>query len=245
MIIRKPYAFLIKNFKKVHAILLVISLYVMYKLLGLTSFISDFMNLGTYDYYNEPITKHISLLLYLAIIILILGSFVLMLLLKRKNKPWKIYLVSLVEYISLVLVLAIISNFFKGYSNDVAATDIRLSRDLLMILLVGNFISIGIFLLRTIGMDLHKFNFNKDEEYLELSEDDREEVELRVRFDKKILTRLFNKFTRYLRYFYLEHKILCNTTISLIGIVVLFSVGRFFFITNKTYSEGDLYKIDK
>ena len=43
MIIRKPYAFLIKNFKKIHIALLILGLFVGYKLFDVTSFVNEFM----------------------------------------------------------------------------------------------------------------------------------------------------------------------------------------------------------
>ena len=57
MIIRKPYAFLIKNFKKIHIFLLLLCCYIYYKNMQTRSFVSEFVQLGTYDAYNEPITR--------------------------------------------------------------------------------------------------------------------------------------------------------------------------------------------
>ena len=105
MIIRKPYAFLIKNFKKLHIFLLLLSLFVAYKLINVSSFINEFMNLGIYDAFNEPISKHISFLLSLSILLLIVGSISILLLLRHKKKPWKIYLVPFFEYLALFFLL--------------------------------------------------------------------------------------------------------------------------------------------
>ena len=55
MIIRKPYAFLIKNFRKIHIFLLVLSVYVAYKLFDVNSYVSEFMRLGTYDMFGDPV----------------------------------------------------------------------------------------------------------------------------------------------------------------------------------------------
>lgn len=241
MIIRKPYAFLIKNFKKVHAFLLIVSLYVLFKLFSISNFIGDFMSFGTYDLENNPISKHITILLYVAIFILIIGSFLLLLLLKRKEKPWKMYLVPIIEFIFLFFVLNMVSSFFSHYNNTIAATDIRFSRDLLFILIVGSMGVSGIFGMRLLGIDLNKFNFTSDEEFLELSEEDREQVELRIKIDKNIFIRLYNRVVRHLNYFYLEHKRICNAVFIILGVIIVFSVFKTLFITNKSYSEGDFY----
>jgi len=133
MIIRKPYAFLIKNFKKIHIFLLILSIYVAYKLIGVSSFVNEFMRLGTYDLFNDPITNHITWLTTLAIFLLIIGSSAILFLLNHKKKPWKLYLIPIIEYFALFLVLEMIKSFFGNYSSDVATTDLRLSKDLLMI----------------------------------------------------------------------------------------------------------------
>ena len=60
MIIRKPYAFLIKNFKKIHIALLILGIYVGYKLLDVITFVNEFMKFGTYDLYANPVSNYIS-----------------------------------------------------------------------------------------------------------------------------------------------------------------------------------------
>ena len=57
MIIRKPYAFLIKHFRRIHIFVLLLCGYVYYKCMQTRSFVADFLELGTYDAYNEPITR--------------------------------------------------------------------------------------------------------------------------------------------------------------------------------------------
>ena len=87
MIIRKPYAFLIKHFKKIHLILLVLSAFVYYKNLQLSSFVTEFMSLGTYDSYNEPITRFVTGFAIISMLLISVGSIMLILLLRHKKKP--------------------------------------------------------------------------------------------------------------------------------------------------------------
>ena len=70
MIIRKPYAFLIKHFKKIHVFLLILGIFVTYKLIKISGFVNEFMRLGTYDLFSDPITNHITWYLTLAIFLL-------------------------------------------------------------------------------------------------------------------------------------------------------------------------------
>ncbi len=244
MIIRKPYAFLIKNFRKIHVFLLLLSLFVAYKLFDVSSFVNEFMRLGTYDLYKDPITKHITGWLMFSIFLLIVGSVSLLFLLLHKKKPWKLYLVPVVEYFVLFLVLMMIRSFFNGFSNDVETTDLRLSRDLLMIFIIAQLPVIAVYIMRVFGLDFKKFDFNSDKEFLELSEEDREEIEIGISFDKNTLLRVFRKHKRHAMYFYEEHKRICQGIVAILGIVLLFNLYQLIFVTHKSYSEGDSYQIN-
>ena len=244
MIIRKPYAFLIKNFKKIHIFLLILSLYVAYQLINVNSFVNEFMNLGTYDFFKDPITNHITWLLTLSIILLVVGSVSILFLLNHKKKPWKIYLIPVIEYFLLLLVLGMIKSFFNSYSSDVETTDLKLAKDLLTIFLFVQLPVIGIFVMRVFGLDVKKFNFNSDQEFLELSEADREEIEIGVAIDKDSFKRKYKKFIRHMNYFYQEHKYICNSFLGALLVIVLILIYTNVFITHKTYKQGDYYNVN-
>lgn len=244
MIIRKPYAFLIRNFKKIHIALLILSLYVAYQLINVNSFVNEFMNLGTYDFFKDPITNHITWFLTLCIFLLIVGSVSILFLLNHKKKPWKLYLVPVLEYFLLLLVLGMIKGFFNSYSADVETTDLRMSKDLLTIFLFVQIPVIGIYVMRVFGLDIKKFNFNSDQEFLELSEEDREEIEIGVSIDKESFKRKYKKFIRYLNYFYQEHKYICNWVGGIIICIILITIYTSVFITHKSYKQGQFYNVN-
>lgn len=244
MIIRKPYAFLIKNFKKIHVVMLILSLYLTYKVIDINSFVNEFINIGIYDLYANPITKHITFFMSIAMIIMIIGSTALLLLLRHKNKPWKLYLIPLVNYILLFFILAIIKGFFKTYSISVDAADLRFSRDLLVILVITQLPVVGIFIMRTFGLDIKKFNFNSDEEFLQLSEEDREEIEISFDVDVNTFKRTFRRFLRNVSYIYEEHKLVSRILIGIISFILIANLYTIVFVTNKSYKETDNYTYD-
>lgn len=244
MIIRKPYAFLIKNFKKIHIALLILGIYVGYKLLDVITFVNEFMKFGTYDLYANPVSNYISFGLIFSILLISGLSGALILLLLHKNKPWKAYLIPFIEYLILFFVLLMINSFFDNYTSYVESTDLRFSRDLLYIFMIGQVPSIYVFLMRAFGLDIKKFNFNSDAEFLELSEDDREEFEISIDFDKNTIKRGWKRLLRNLGYFYQEHKIICSTIVIILFGVCCFKTYEFIFITNKSYKEGEFYNIN-
>ena len=241
MIIRKPYAFLIKNFKKIHIVLLFLSLFVAYKLAGVNRFINQFMETGIYDPFSNQIAQYVSIWVKFSLILIVVGSVSLLILLRYKGKPWKIYLIPIIEYFFLFLVLNMITSFFKTYSIDINPLDIKFSRDLLVIFLLVQFPAIGIFGMRTLGLDYKKFKFNSDQEFLELSEKDREEIEIAIDFDINSLKRLYRRTIRNINYFYIEHKKICITVGVVLLIIFVNRAYNYIFIVNKTYKEGDIY----
>ena len=244
MIIRKPYAFLIKNFRKIHIAMLILGIFVLYKLVGVSGFVIDYMRTGVYEAYSNPITNYITGFLMFSIFLICLGSGSLIFLLLYKKKPWKIYLVPFIEYLVLFFVLNMIKGFFAGYTYDVETTDLRMSRDLLMAFQFVQLPALGIFVMRIFGLDIQKFNFNMDKEFFELSEKDREEIEISLNVDHNSFIRLFKRLYRNICYIYEEHKLICRVIIGIICFSLLFSGLKFIFVTNRSYHQGSNYNVD-
>lgn len=242
MIIRKPYAFLIKNFRRIHIALLIIGLFIFSKIIDISSFVNNFMSDGFYDLYADPITKHITPLLIFSIFLMIIGSVSLLLLLLHKKKPWKTYIIPAAIYISLFFILGMIRNFFGNYTERVDSADLRLSRDLLIFLMVGQVPALAIYVIRIFGLDVNKFEFNSDIEMMDLSDADREEIEVSLDLDVHSFKRYFKKLIRNIGYFYKEHKIISKIIIGALGLFMLYNAFVFVFITNKTYKQGQSYR---
>lgn len=241
MIIRKPYAFLIKNFRKIHIALLLVGLFILYKTIDTAGFVNDFMRYGTYDLYADPITNHVSGLLTIFILVMLVGTAALLFLLMHKKKPWKTYLIPIVVYTVLFFVLAMIKSFFRTYTEIVDSANLRLSRDLLMIMLVGQLPAMGIFVMRIFGLDVKKFDFNADLEFLDLSEEDREEIEVSLDFDFNTIKRVWKRLIRNIGYFYKEHKLISRTVIGILIVVLLYNIYVFAFVTHRSYRQGQKY----
>jgi len=250
MIIRKPYAFLIKNFRKIHIFLLVLCAYIYYVNMSVRGFVKEFLSLGSYDSYLEPISKHINIFVFFVLILIIAISFILVFLLKHKNKPWKLYVIPILQYVFLFIIFLITSNFFNSYTGYLeSTTTIRAVNDLLFISSLFHYPVFLILIIRIIGIDLNKFSFKTDEEYLELDNEDREEVEISIDIDKESFKRTFRRFKRNLGYVYKEHKYIINIIIVFCFIILGVFTYRYFFIVNKVYKEGEVlnannYSID-
>ena len=243
MIIRKPYAFLIKNFKKIHILLLVLAIYIYAKTNQMYSFLREFIQTASYDYMSESINKYVTPLGTIALLVLIISCAIIIRLLRRKEKPWKLYLVPVVQYIVIFFAFTISRNYFNSYTGAQSTTTLRMWRDLLLVSQLTQFGTFVIFFIRIFGIDLNKFNFKLDEEYLELEARDREELEININVDKDALKRNYRKFKRNLNYIYQEHKFICNIIITAVILIVGFNSGKYI-LNHRSYKEGSAFVIN-
>ena len=241
MIIKKPYVLLIKHFRKIHVILFVLGLFVYYMHTRLGSFLNEFLEYGIYNSYN-PISYYITWFSIIIILVLIFFSISLIFLLKKKNKPWKLYLIPAITYIIMILLYSMLISYFNTYNGVLVLSEVRLYIDLVVTLNLIQLPGLLIFIIRAIGLDLKKFDFQFDEEYLELDDSDKDEIEINVKFDKASIVRGSKRFLRNLNYFYLEHKKLVISVLVILSVFVLYRSYKAIFVLNKNYSQNDIYE---
>ena len=241
MVFRKPYAFLIKNFKKIHILMLIMWAFLYYKIFLLKDFVKEFINFGTYNSSLENISNKVNIIFYFIVIVMILVSIALLILLRYKKKPWKLYLLVVLEYIVMFYVTISITSFFKTYDPVNPVSSIYLNRDILNIVSWIQYGVLIILLIRITGLDLKKFGFNNDKEFLELDSSDREEFEINIEFDRHSFSRKYNLIKRKLNYFYQEHKFIVRIVILVLVIVLIVYTYYYFGIKHKSYKEGDTF----
>lgn len=241
MIFRKPYAFLIKNFRKIHIVILLLCIFVYFKLNGIIGFIQDYISFGTYSSTLEPFSSKTGFFFYLALFIIIVGSILLVILLRKKEKPWKIYLLYIGEYLFLLSGVILVSRYFQSYSVETSISGVLIYKDMLNICKYLQYPIFILLVIRILGIDLKKFNFNSDEEFLELSSEDREEFEVSFEFDKNSIKRTFRRLFRNMNYFYQEHKFFVQ--VAVLG-CILFLLGYsyyYFGVVHKSYKQGQSF----
>ena len=98
MILRKPYAFLIKHFKMIHIILFLLGCFVLYQTNGLYSMIEEYQQLMIYNETVNSVLTYVSTPTILALVAIIIISGVLIYLLYYKKKPVIFYFLVIAEY---------------------------------------------------------------------------------------------------------------------------------------------------
>ncbi len=243
MILKKPYKFLIKNFKLIHLILTILMVYVIYKF----NFIFSFFNMSVSDYGGVITTDATgtlyNLYIYLAIMLIIIVSLVLIGVLYFKKKPIKLYILNIIFYIFVAILIA--------YSYSVVSTmqlkivDVKIIRNVRDFLILGyllQVISIILFGIRSLGFDIKKFDFKKDLEEFDITAEDNEEFEFQFEIDTNKVHRKYNKGKRYLGYFYKENRYLFFIISSICVVILSFTIYLGFNVYTKEFKQNEYFK---
>ncbi len=243
MILRKPYAFLIKYFQRINILLLLLVIYVFYKNLKIYQFVKGYLATAIYNPTIDSISNYANIYVYLAFVFIILISSILIYLLRHKDKPYASYVYILISNIVALAFFIYTAHYFnynviKGY--NIVAT--RVIRDILFISTLPYYPMLFILAIRSIGIDLKSFGFQEDKEFIEINEEDREEVEVQVAFNKDRIIRKIKNKLRYSKYFFLEHKVSLSIIASLVIIIFGYNFYKYFYIENKVYSMNEAFE---
>lgn len=238
MILRRPYAFLIKHFRLIHLVITAILVYIVrfsnniYKFIN--SCISDQVNR-----YNAM--EYIDYKIYIFIGIGLILFFLIYWLFKYKDKPRNVYIMSILGYVVVSIYLFVVFSYFSSLPNNIIDQKvIRAYRDIMILILCFQYLVIIIMFIRGLGFNIKKFNFTKDIQELNLTQEDAEEIEVDFNVDTNDLMRNVRKNKRELGYFFSEYKIF------ILGILlILLVVGGYFgykFLDKKfrVYNENDI-----
>ena len=239
MIIRKPYAFLIKYFKWIHIAMFIMFGYFIFSIKDIQVYFTNAVlsnNMSSIASNNTYFT----FLYFLFAILLLIMSVAIFFLMRDKKKPFIFYLLTTI-YSVLLIVMAIV---FKSYFTAVAksgsypTTTIVLYRDFTTVMYYLNFVFVIFSFVRGFGFDIKKFSFDKDKQELNIDQEDSAEVVLDINIDKD---KIFNKARKYKRewsYVYEDNKPLFKK----VGIGLLIAIFVYIvvngLIINKSYKMG-------
>ncbi len=234
MILRKPYAFLIKHFKLLHMIILGCICVVLLNLSDISTLFRTLQKSSTYLYAGA--TNYINKSVYLFLLISLALSVIVFYLFKKKNKPNKLYLFLIIYLMSTTISYIYIYHQLNLIVDNALSSDtIILVKDLSFLLTIPAYVFIIVCFIRGIGFNIKKFNFSKDLDDLKISEKDREEFEFTLGQNNYKYMRTIRRTIRELKYYILENKF-AIILVSCALVVVLS-------ITFAYYYNGYLQKI--
>ncbi len=244
MILRKPYAFLIKYFKIINLALAILASYVAYRYYHIITFFNEYIyNNYSANYYPGFYEEYLNFFLYVAVIVIIVGIGGILLLFINKKKPCKDYLLSIGYYLAFFIGLSLVKNtMISMETTAITAETARLYRDLVLIAIIPQIPCIILFFMRGFGVNIEKFNFKEDIKDLEITNEDDEEIEITFKGDTVKLKRNVRRFFREFTYYVKENKFI----FTIICIVLLLVGGSSLYKSipknvDSKYKQGDYF----
>lgn len=238
MVLKKPYAFLIKHFRMIHSILCLLFLYLLIKYGNIAGFFSDYVA-ANYSTYETNIASHyINIWMYLDIIVLLLTVFAIFSLMKQKEKSTRFYFWVLIFYIAIFVYTFFIYGVMFGI-DDVALTSkaARLYRDFSYMAYLPQYFFLGYSALRAIGFDIKSFDFDLDMQELEISDTDDQEFEVNIGKDAYLYKRSFRRFIREISYYVREYEMVIVGFLIILFLVIGGATYMIFGVYHRSYNQ--------
>lgn len=239
MIIKKPYAFLIKKFRWIHGILLAMLVFLAIKSVNIYTFFSDYATNHYYVMSSMLASEYIDLTLFIVTALAILVGLLIYFILSYKNKDRKTYVFLCIYYIILFIYFIYMLSIFQNLQEkSLGVETVRAIRDISIIISLPQIIFLFIILGRTLGFNLKQFDFKKDLEEMQIDTKDYEEVEVEFGKNNYKTARFLRKTLRLTKYFILENKFVVTIIASIIVLVASLATFINIKIYNVSYNEN-------
>lgn len=240
MILRKPYAFLIKHFRFIHIVLSIFMSFLLYKSYNVYNFLNNYLTEAKFNIIENLTSEYITIFMYVSIFAVIGINLVVLLLMNFKKKPIKYYFVSLVAYILLIFVFIFTSHQLKQIEwNEINIQLIKITRDILLVTFLAEIPFLILTLIRATGFNIKKFNFERDLKQLDINDVDNEEFEVQVQLDSNDIKTSFRRRIRIARYVIKENKYILIALVAIIMIVLGITIYINDEVYNKVYEEQE------
>lgn len=243
MILRKPYALLIKYFKVIHLVLATMMIYLFYRTNLILTFLKEYISSPQIKIGSEVVETLFDPIFIVLIVFIIVFTLIVMSLMAFKKKPIKLYIYNIIVYIfSAVIYIVAFSTIEKLQFGLLDVKTLKLIQDFVLTTLMFQITTILVTIVRATGFNIKSFNFEEDLEQLEITEDDNEEFEVNLDVDTDKLIRRIKKKFRYAKYIYIENMLFINILIVLF--VSCTSVFLYFNtdVYSKTYTKSESFK---
>ena len=244
MILKKPYAFLIKHFRAIHGFLLFFACYLIYRSYYIAESFDKYLdNKQKITSIINNIDSIVILPMYIIILLLVFIAAIIIYLLRHKKKPILFYLITISVYLIVLISYFYSASFFD--SLRLVTPDLRfvnILKDIYHVLIYIQIPIIAVFFIRMIGFDVRKFDFKHDLLDLGIEEEDNEEVEVNFEFDKDNFKAKLKRQLRMAKYFYRENGMVFTIAEIVLCVFVIFLVVNYFTTKEVIYNEGQTFE---
>lgn len=222
MILRKPYAFLIKHFKMFHLILTLITAYLLKSTLGVLNFFNEYLANTEVTYYEDHTSQLFSKWMFILPIVMLLIVAVVLMVLVKKKKPTMFYFIVVGMSIGSCVLFSMSMNLVIDMETEIIETQrLSLMKDFLLFAVALQGYTLAINFVRAIGFDVKKFDFGKDLHDIVTEEEDNEEVEVSIAFDTNLINRRYRRTKRFFKYRYIENQLIFNIAFATTGFIIV------------------------
>jgi len=244
MILRKPYAFFIKFFKPAHIILAILTGLLIYRTNTLLSFFNEYIYSINNTLPQNIRETLIAKSLFVIPVIIVLFSLFFLGIMFLKRKPIKFYIINIFLFLIVLVITIYASNFLEVMVKTVVSIKaVKIHRDLLLINMIIECLIFVSLIIRGLGINFKKFNFDSDISKLEITDADNEEFEVNFNLDLDSAKRNRKKRIRHLKYLYMENRFIINLVISSVVSIMLIVLLIVIFSKDDVNIEGVNYKI--
>ncbi len=223
MVIRKPYAFLIRHFRLIHFLIIIPMFITLLCTRTVLDFFSTYVASGYVTSETNIAYNYLNPIVYFALIFVIVSIIAIIFLLRTKDKDIKAHLIIGIFYAILLVGFFILPGIFSTFeTTDVAPTSARMIRDIVSFLYYVQYAFILVTFIKGLGFDFERFQFIDLLSELDIDEEsDSDEVEFRIGVEgykaKKKIRSLIREFKAYL----LENKFFVTIILGVVLIILI------------------------
>lgn len=245
MVFRKPYAFLIKNFRLMHIILTICCVYLITKTSAIISFLSDYISSDDLVIGQNVAGELYNGLMFIIPILMLIFFIILLSVMVVKEKPKTFYIVNIIVYFLIFVLFIYGHGVLKGMEKEIITPQkIKSLHDLYIYALIFQFFTVVIAAIRGLGFDIRKFDFARDLQALDVSEEDNEEFEVAINYDFDDTKRKMKRRLRTMKYTYKEHKFSINVVIVLVLVFFGYNIYKNSSISIKKYHLNSIISMN-
>lgn len=242
MILRKPYAFIIKRFRLIHLLMFICTAFLVYKVNNIYSFLTAYIKDGYFVYENNLAGNYVNLYMYISIGVIITLALIVIALFVWKKVDFKYYAAEIAYYVIVFISLLIMFGFLnKILTTNIDTRTLKLYRDMSLIINLPGFYFVITSLINAIGFNIKKFDFSKDLKTLNADVADNEEFEFMVGKDTYKYKRRVRRAIREAKYYIKENtfffSILCGVLVVVTGVSLYLSL----YVFKQNYDENETF----
>ena len=244
MIIKKPYAFLIKHFRIIHILLLIPTIYLMFKFNDLASFFRNYADVGNKTLELTIAGSYITKFTYVALFFMLISNLTIFLLMKSKKKPTIYYGLNILYYIYLTIISIVFYLIISELeTRTLDATIVNFIRDIAGLTVIPLYAIIAVTITKGIGFNFKSFRFERNGD-LQITDEDDEEVELKLGNGSFNTKKTAVHTLRELKYYVLENKFVFTCIGFFLAFIIVISLYMNYQVYNKRYNSNQAFALD-